>query len=40
MKLGKDFAFIARIVMAVLKALLQLGEKLNDDTPGNGDDIQ
>lgn len=40
MKLGKDFGWIARIILAILKALLQMSESINEDTDGNGKDIE
>lgn len=40
MKLGKDFFTVARILIAVLKAILQLFEGENEDSPGDGSKLK
>lgn len=40
MKLGKDFVFVCRLVLAIIKALMIVFEGENSDTPGNGGNIK
>lgn len=40
MHLGKDFVFIAHLIMTILRALLQMLESKNDDSDGDGKEIQ
>jgi hypothetical protein len=40
MNLGKDFVMIARLILWIIRALLQFAEESNGDTEGNGKEIQ
>lgn len=39
MKLGKDFLFIAQIIIAVLKAVMSIFAKANDDDSSDGKEL-
>lgn len=39
MKLGKDFVFWAKMILALIRALLQFAAKDNEDSPGDGKEI-
>lgn len=40
MHLGKDFVWVAKLILLIIKALLQFAEASNGDTDGNGKEIQ
>lgn len=40
MKLGKDFKWIARLILFILRALLQFAENGNEDTDGDGTEVK
>lgn len=39
MQFGKDFAWIAKLILFIIRALLQFAEAENGDTKGDGKDI-
>lgn len=40
MKLGSDFVWVARLILLIIKAILQFAEATNGDSAGTGKEIE